>query len=154
MAIPKNPKFGSGFNPAKFREAIKSTLEMAAPNATADKAIFKWESVRTFDSNTPVDSSGTPFMMQAEVASVSTHEDVQINVAVELVEKAPYGSALGQIDSPRVVLTVLDEDYALIVGANKVLLGANQYEIDFWAPPIGLFGVDIHTAYAHATDET
>lgn len=154
MAIPKDPKFGSSFNAAKFRQAIKSTLEMAAPNTIADKAIFQWQRVLTYNSDTPVDASGRPYRITAEVASVEAHEDVQVNVAVEFVERAPNGTALGQIDSPRVVLTVLDEDYALIVGADTVLLGTNQYKIDFWAPPIGLFGVDVHTAYAHATDET
>lgn len=154
MAIPTNPKFGSTFNAEAFRSAIKSTLEMAAPNAVADKAYFMWNETRVFDASVARDPSGKPYNIAAETAAINTPEDVQVNVAIEFSSGGTYGTALGEINSATVVITVLDEDYALIKGANKVRLGTNQYEIDFWAPPIGLFGVDIHTAYAHATDET
>lgn len=127
---------------------------MAAPNAVADKAWFFWPDEPVYDQDVPRDAAGRPYNLTAETASNNTHEEVQVNVAVEHVERSPHGTALGQIDSPRIVITMLDEDYALVIGAIGVRLGGNDYEIDYWAPPNGLFGVDVFTAYAHARDES
>lgn len=154
MAIPTNAPSGfTGFDATAFRAAVRATMVMGLPNATADKATFRWTTVETFDvedpAHNPYDWTDTP-------ATSVAHADVQVPVAVEFAARpaASLDTPVGQFDAARVEITVLDVDYVLIEGANEVLLGENTYDIDFVGPPGGLFGVDVYSIYATARDET
>lgn len=143
----------AGFNAAAFRDAIRFAMNMGLPNATEERATFKWNTVRTY---TTADPAGSPYDYTATPATSVAHADVAIPVAVEFSAR-PAGSrdtSVGQFDSSRAVITVLDEDYALIVGADQVLLGGNTYEIQFVGPPVALFDVTIYQIYCDARDES
>lgn len=143
----------AGFNPAAFRDAIRFAMHMGLPNATEERATFRWTTVRTYDT---ADPAGNPYDYTATPATSVAHDDVLIPVAVEFSAR-PAGSrdtAVGQFDSSRAVITVLDEDYALVEGADLVLLGGNTYEVEFVGPPLGLFDVTIYQLYCDARDES
>lgn len=152
MARVTNPAF-AGFDAAAFRLAIRSTMTMAAPNATADRATFRWSPVKTFGTEDP---GHNPYSWTATPSSTTTHADVQVPVAVEFSAPrlASKETPLGEFDTARAIITVLDVDYDLIVGADLILLGQNTYEIQFVAPPIGLFDVTVYQIYADARDES
>jgi hypothetical protein len=143
----------AGFDAAGFRSAIRFAMNMGLPNATSERATFKWSTVRTFAT---ADPAGSPYDFSSTPTASVTHADVLIPVAVEFSAR-PAGSrdtAVGQFDSSRAVLTVLDEDYALVAGADLVLLGQNTYEIQFVGPPVGLFDVTIYQLFCDARDES
>lgn len=154
MARPTpTPSFGSGFNADAFRTAIRNTMVMGLPNATLEKPTFRWNTERTYAIEDPQDN---PYSWDAAPVTVTAHADVQVPVAVEFAAR-PAGSqdtSIGQFDATRVTLTVLDVDYALIEGADIVLLGGNTYDIQFVGPPIGLFEVTVYSIYAEARDES
>lgn len=153
MAIPTDASFGAGFNAEAFRAAIRSTMQMGLPNAVPERATFQWKVERTYARPDP---SQNPYEWTETPSTTTTHADVQIPVAIEFSAR-PAGTVdtvVGQFDTARVTITVLDEDFALIEGADYVQLGENTYVIDFVGPPMGLFDVTVYQLFATAVDET
>lgn len=143
----------AGFNAAEFRDAIKFAMNMGLPETESERATFRWNVDRTF---AVADSGGVPFSKAEVPVTEVEHDDVQVDVAVEFtnVRGADITNAVGQFNTARAVITVLDEDYALIEGANMVLLGGNTYDIKFVRPPVGLFAVTVYQLDCEARDET
>lgn len=152
MAGSTDPR-AAGFNAAEFRDAIKFAMHMGLPNATSERATFRWETERTW---TIADSGGEPFNIHSDPASEVDHEDVLIDVAVEFanVRGADSGLSVGEFTAGRALITVLDEDLPSIEGADVVLLGQNTYDIKFIRPPLGLFDVTIYQLDCEARDES
>lgn len=155
MATPNDPTFGSSFTSqaeAKVRAALKSTMQMAAPNSVDERVTFVWPEVSIV--NNP-NAAGRPFDFNAENELVNSdkHEDVQVDCAVEFVERATYGTAIGQFENPRVVITMLDEDFIQVEGASKVLLGGNTYTWNFTEPPNAIFKIGVYRLHCTADDE-
>lgn len=153
MATPTDTTFGSSFDPALFRSAIISTMEMGLPTDTSERATFRWTTARTWSRQ---DASGKPFNWTAPPATEVVHPDVRIPVAVEFAQNARNSqeTAVGAFDTPRAIITVLDTHYPSVATADQVILGKNTYILEYWAPPIGLFSVTIYTAYCVARDES
>lgn len=154
MAIPTTPPgFGAGFDADLFRESIRAAMTMGLPNTVSERATFRWHPQRTFAKSDP---TGKPYDLSAAPVSDTTPEDVQIPCAVEFSAR-PAGSmetALGEFDTSRVIITLLDVDMPLISGADEVILGGNTYDIQFLGPPIGLFDVTVYQLFAIARDES
>lgn len=150
--------FGTGFDAATFRTAIKNTMKMGSPNTVEQKATFRWKTFRAFSGS---DSSGKPWVKDAVPVYEVSYPDVQIDCAVEFITRSTLsgGTAVGDFDTPRAIITVLDVDYVKIAqtsetdGADLVLLGGATYKIDFVAPPIALFDVDVYQIHCSAVDE-
>lgn len=145
------------FNAEKFRTAIRFSMNMGLPNSLSERATFIWDTQMTF----PVaDSSGKPFDFSASPSSTTTFTDVQIPVAIDFLGRGgdALSTRIGEMNVPRIVLTVLDEDFESLtqhdVFANKVRLDDAVYKIDYVGPPVGLFDVTIYQVYAQAMDES
>lgn len=141
------------FDAAAFRAAIRSAMDMGLPNATNERATFRWAVEKTFAT---ADPAGQPYTFNTAPASTVVRPDVRIPVAVEFSAR-PAGStdtSLGEFDTSRVIITILDEDYEQVEGANEVLLGGNAYDVQFVGPPLGLFSVTVYQVYAEARDES
>lgn len=151
MAIVTTPGFG-GFDAAKFREAIRGTMMMGMPNAEAERATFKWKPARDF---TVEDNGGDPYNLSATPVSNVQHPDVEVPVAVEFISRSAFSPQLpvGEIQNSRVIITILDLDYEEVRGADWVKFDTSEYEIDFVAPPVGLFEVTVYQIFATAIDE-
>lgn len=143
----------SAFNAGQFRDAIRFAMTMGLPDSTADRATFKWTPVKTYANS---DTGGRPYNLTETAASTTSHSDVQIPVAWQFASRQGQEeqTSLGQFDTSRVVLTILDEDYTKVTGADHVVMGGNTYDIDFVAPPIGLFEVTVYELYCRARDES
>lgn len=141
----------SDFSADEFRSGIRAAMNMGLPENEADRATFLWTTTRTFSA---ADSSGTPFDFTEEPIKTVKKDPVQVPVAVEFTGRGSSGGTpVGTFHTPRVTITVLDEDYAQIEGADEVKLGGNTYAIDFVAPPIGLFEVTVYQLYCRAVSE-
>lgn len=153
MATPLDASFGAGFNADKFRAAIRSTMMMGLPNSVSERATFRWLPVREY----PIqDRAANPYDWTDTPSVETLRADVLVPVAVEFAAR-PSGSqdtVIGQFDSSRAIVTILDVDYALVEGADQVILGGNTYIVQFVAPPVGLFDVTVYTIYLEAVDET
>jgi hypothetical protein len=145
------------FDAAGFRTAIQAVMQMGTPQATPP--IFRWTPQPVY---TSADPAGRPysFTEPAVVATpaATTYPDVVVNCAVAPATATPEETAMGEFDVTKVVITLLDVDYALISGppaADTVIFGGNiPYTIDYVAPPEALFNVTIYTIYATARDQS
>ena len=144
--------FGTDFDADSFRSNIKNVMKMSAPSAVEMRVTFRWDVDKTYVGR--VDPSGRPYdLAAANVVSVSGRDDKQVDCAVEIVNRVPSGSAIGEFNNPRATLTLLDVDYERIEGATKVLIGGNLYRIN-WVEPVGLFSVTVWTLHAQAESES
>jgi len=64
------------------------------------------------------------------------------------------GTSVATFDNSQATLTLLDEDYVLIAGADTAVIGGNTYDVRLKAPPIGLFEVTVYTLELQARDES
>jgi len=68
------------------------------------------------------------------------------------------GTNVGNFNVPRIKLTILDEEYATLTDANLGLpngftVDGSTYDIEYWAPPVGLFDLSVYSCFAVARDE-
>lgn len=141
------------FDPAVFRASIRSTMNMGLPVPVEERPTFRWSVKADYAIEDP---ASKPYNWTATPTNVETHPDVQVPCAVEFAAR-PAGSTettLGQFDVSRVIVTILDEDYAQVRGADVILVGTNTYDVDFVGPPLGLFEVTVYQIFATARDET
>lgn len=142
----------SSFSASAFREAIRDTMLMGMPEATAKRVTFRWTEENTYST---ADPGGTPYDPTASPTATTTHADVQIPVAMEFAARpaASTETSMGEFDSTRIILTILDVDWADVEGANEVVIDEATYDVQFVGPPIGLFEVTIYQVYCVARDE-
>jgi hypothetical protein len=152
MAGTTDPR-ASGFNATQFRDAIRFAMNMGLPQSTLERVTFRWTDHNDYAIEDP---EGLPYKFTATPILTTSHVDVLATAAVEFVTRASLtdGSAVGSFDTPRAIITILDEDYVLVDTANRIVLGGNTYKIDFVAPPFGLFDVTVWQIHCTAMDES
>lgn len=155
MATPTDPSFGGGFDASAFRDAITSVMEMGQPNASQEVATFHWPSVADYvikdNTDNPYDWSASP----TNDPTSDTPPPVQVPCALEFVARASLsdGTPFGEIETPKAILTLLDVHYDEVRGATWVMIDGAKYNIDYVAPPTGLFSVTVYSVYLSAEDE-
>jgi len=143
--------FGENFDSTIFRNNIKNVMRMGAPNAIEERVTFCWPAVKTYTGKT--DPSGRPYDLASAAATVVQKENVQVDCAVEILDRNPTGTPIGEFNNPRATITVLDVDYETIQGSTIVLIGGNTYHVNY-VEPVGLFDVTIFTIHCQAVDES
>ncbi len=135
----------AGFVAAEFREAIRFAMVMGSPNATQAKATFRWHKAQSFN---PQDPAQRPYRWNEAVVTDTTHADVVLdNVAIEYhPSRTNSGTDVGSFVPLKADMTLLDEDYALIAGADLILVGGNTWTVVAMTMQ-ALFSVDVHTLY-------
>lgn len=152
MAATNDPR-ASGFDPVAFRDAIKFAMSMGLPDSVPLRATFQWTPDKTYHI---ADPAGKPYTWTAPPVSNVTHPDVLVDVALEFQRRSSGEglTSVGDFQTSFVTLTLLDVDYALVQGADKVQLGGDTYFIEYVAPPVGLFSVTVYQMYCRAEDES
>lgn len=157
MATTTDPR-ASGFNAALFKDAIRFAMNMGLPDTSTERVTFRWTASNTFDSSSP---SGAPYSWTATPVTEDAPADVQVDAAVEFTSRSSLAdqNGIGDFDNPRIVVTLLDDEFATITDdtlglPDKILVGGNTYEVDFVAPPVGLFGVTVYQIHCTAMDES
>lgn len=153
MAGPSiSPGTPTGFA-STFRSAVKFAMQMGSPNATEDKVTFFWRPNKEYSHediiDNPYDWTNTP-TTDVEIAPV------QVDCAVEFGRVAgnvTVGNAVGDFDSTRATLTLLDVDYDLVRGAHLCTIGGDLYVLEY-AQPLALFVVDVWQIHCVAIDES
>lgn len=154
MAIPNDPTFGSDFDAKAFRDAITSTMLMGMPSDSEEQASFIFTNKKSFD---VADAAGRPYDWSDAPSASSPPEraPVTIPVAVEFISRASLadGTPIGDFDTPKLIVTVIDEYFPQVKGASHIKIDNTTYKISYLAPPIGLFSVTIYQFYCAAVDE-
>lgn len=152
MASTTDPR-AAAFDAAEFRDGVKFAMSMGLPDDTSERLTFRWKDDKTY---TTADPTGKPYDYSDTPSRTVTKDDVQITAGVKFISRATSsaGNAVARFESPRVEVTVLDEDYDSVADADEILLGGNTYFIEYWEPPTGLFDVTIYVVHASAVDES
>jgi len=135
----------AAFDPKTFRDAIHFAMVMGSPNQTAAKATFRWVKSQTFK---PEDPSRHPYRWNEAVVTDTSRPPVTIDeVAVEYHQaRTTSGTDVGDFAPLKAQMTLLDVDYAKVVGADTVDLGGNTWEI-LVITQEALFSVDVYSLY-------
>lgn len=143
----------AGFDASAFRNAVKFAMQMGSPTSTPQKVTFQWRVLKEYAKEDVIDR---PYDWTSNPTSTTAHTDVVVDCAVEfgrvagnITERNP----VGDFDSVRAIITVLDVDYVLIAGADYVSIGGDQYVIEY-VQPMALFDVDVYQIHAVAVDES
>lgn len=161
--MARSSAFASGFNEPATRDALLNTMLMGLPEDITERLTWYWSRDRTYE---PADPAANPYdWSQPPVTDIpgnpalpddGTDQSLQVPYALEFSAR-PAGAAttvMGEIDTSRAVITLLDTDYVQIRSADYARIAGSRYRIQFTAPPVGLFGLTVYTVYLEAEDET
>jgi hypothetical protein len=161
--MAKSSAFSGGFNEATVRDALFNTMLMGMPERTDQRLTWYWKRDQTY---VPDDPAGNPYDWTAApvtdnpgnpaLPDAGEDQSLQVPYALEFSAR-PAGSSttvLGEIDTSRAEITLLDTDFEKIRTADYAVIDNSRYRIQFSSPPIGLFGLTVHTVYLEAEDET
>lgn len=138
----------SSIDTAAIRTLLRQTMLIGAPPNPADGVTFRWSTQQTAAG--PTDPTGVPYDFTSTPASVVTQPDVQVPCSVRYTAGQYAETPLGDFDTTRPVLTLMDVDYLAVQGADKVLIGGQVYSIAYVAPPEGLYDLTVWTIYLEA----
>jgi hypothetical protein len=135
---------------------------MGIPTEETERVTFQWTPVKTY---TQADSRGRPYnWSQSPSATVTIPDKVaslSLPCAVEFTDSRSSSgqTTVGDFDVASIKVTLLDTQYEELIAValgrpNTVIVDGNTYNIDYWAPPIALFTVNVYTLYASARDES
>jgi hypothetical protein len=135
----------AGFDAGAFRTAIRFAMTMGSPTQTVEKATFRWVRQQGFN---PQDPAHRPYSWTQTPATDTTPDDVVLdNVAVEFAtNRAGGGTSVGDFVPLRATVTLLDEEYALVEGADQVLLGGHLYMVSM-TTVVAMFSVDVYQMF-------
>ncbi len=146
MATPNVSGFNPKFPSKKFRDAIIFTMQMGAPNKSEEKVTFLWPA-------SVANTTDRQWDLNAAPTKISKERKLQLDCAVEFVDRVGYGTPFGTFETPRIRITLLGDEYVQVADAPKALLGGNTYSYNFTEPPVALFDVDVYTVHYTADDE-
>lgn len=144
----------TGFDADAFKAGIYLAMEMGSPNATVDKATFYWITENTYDD---ADNAGAPWDWGATPVVVDETSPVVLDrVALEFIPRSTLsqGNAVGSFNTPRAVITVLDDEWDQIEGFDYCEISGNRYGVDYIRPKLALFEVDVVQVELVAVDES
>jgi hypothetical protein len=130
-----DPSFDSG----AFRTAIRAAMQMGLPSDPTQAITFRFDETLAFPVHDP---AAHPYNWTEAPATDVAKRDVQVPAAVQWAAGTVTENPIGAFDTSRVVVTILDVDYALVAGCNEVLINGTHFVIDTIGPPLGLFDVE------------
>lgn len=137
------------FNADTVRTALRAAMTMGQPSDVSKQVTFRWPTQRTTAG--PIDPSGIPYNLSQVPLTDITHPDTIVPAAVRHVPGIVNDNPVGEFDPAYAVLTLVDLDYQQVVGATQVLIGGIVYDINFVAPPIGLFDFTAYEIHCRAS---
>jgi hypothetical protein len=154
------------FSADETRQNLRATMLLGLPGDPAKRPIFLFPRERSY---APADDAGQPWDWSQAASGDSDDpgpartvtcgdDDGQVVCAWEAgggrggtqSNETPFGD----FDQSRLVLTILDADFELIDGFNRVIIGGNRYRRVYEMPNIGLWDLDVHQVIVEAIDES
>lgn len=129
-------------------------MDMGAAPEAPRQAYFFFPSQLVFvdpnDGDALVDQDGVPFNPDVPVRP-ETPPPIRVSCAIEYYDD--QGQQIGEFGSvapSRVKVLLLDEEFALVDGCEKVVIDGDTYWYRRTQPPMGLFDVGIFEIWFHA----
>lgn len=139
------------FQASRFRDGIRTVMELAAPVDAAQRATFHFAPERTYVGSG--DDNDVPFDPAAAVAT-TTPDPVTVPCAVKFYDDQGEMTPFGHVTPTRVEVLLLDEDYDQVASCTSVIIGGDKYIRRRQPPPLALFDVGIHTLHFAAESES
>lgn len=141
----------SGFDAAAVRDGLRLAMNIGAPPDISNQAVFVFPASTT--TTAPHDVDGIPLDWQAARTKALADTTFQLPCAVQDAASGLVVSNFGPMMPSRIILTLLDEDYALIEGFTYCELGTNRYYRKETLPPLGMVSIGIFQVVCVSDDE-
>jgi len=144
-----------------FNTAIRFAMQMGAPVDPDKRPKFVFPSTgKTYWKdgvlvvNARTDRDGKPLNPEIEIR-VAKPVTKQVDCAI-VVERVGAGGevAVGNFNSTRLVVTLLEEEWAEVVGCESVEYNGDLYVYAYEPENYGLFDAGVHTFIFNSKDET
>lgn len=140
------------FPTATVKAGIRFAMEMGAAVDPSDRAQFFMPVTVVYDKG--VDGDGVPFDPTATITSNPTPTPIVVDCAIEYRDASDQPTPFGFITPAKVVITLLDEEFAQIDGFKYVVLRGEKYFFHHHEPAIALFDMGVHTLHCLAESQT
>lgn len=142
-----------GFDATAVRNGLRTAFTVGMPPNTADQAtFFKRGTVTT--SARPVDQEGISF--NADPVHRREHPmlpGIQVKCAVEYMDGTGKIENFGVIVPSKIVITLLDEEHALVEGFEYVVIRGQRFFYRSTEAAAGLISVGVFKVHCYAEDE-
>lgn len=156
LGIPYN------FDGEGFRNAIRFAMQMGTPVDPDRRPIFikppivattYWKNDVELVDAPRLDGDGIPLDPNVEVREGA---DVQVSVdcAIEVERADAEEGPVGMFVPTKLVVTLLDDQYAEVDGAREMLYNGDRYLFGYEPENNGLFDVGVHTMVFYPQDES
>ena len=149
----------TSFDADTFRNAIKFAMQMGAAPIVALRPTFLFKSAGTTYTkggvavaNPRLDRDGKP--LDPDIATVIVADrGVQVDCAIEIARADAEEIPVGNFRPTKAVITVLDDEYALIKGAREMLYDGDRYLYGYEPEALGMFDVGVFTLIFYALQD-
>lgn len=145
------------FVASDFRTSIRFAMAMGMPTADGEKLKWYFNTVKTYSHHDP---SALPYDWTASPTS-DTKEDPSdpdvptiVDYALEFGAGSSTDTEVGRFDTSHLVVTLLDQDWVVVQGADYAMIGDTVYDVQFVGPPLGMFDVTVYQVYLKARDQS
>src|SRR5262252_6383364 len=134
--MARSSSFTSQFNEPAFRSAVVGAMLMGMPEDTSEQLTWVWDRRRTY---VPDDPAGSPYDWTVDPATDSAGnpnlpdsttpapQRLVVPYALEFAIGPSATTTLGEINTARATVTVLDDAHAQIETADYAQLGDTRY---------------------------
>lgn len=149
-----------GFDATTFKNAIHFAMQMGTPPDEAKRATFiKKNNTMTYEKdgdpvlNPRLDRDGLP--LDPEIVIIKgTDTEIMVDCAIEIDRADADELPVGSFRPIKAVVTLLDEDYAQVVGSQELRYNGDRYAYGYEPEGLGLFDVGVNTMIFYALQET
>lgn len=140
------------FNAAKFRADLRAVMEMGVPSGSNERITFHFPPVTTTAS--AHDGLSVPFDPSQHAVEV-TPASTTVVCAVEFFDAGGEAfTPFGVTKVARVVVTLFEDEYAVVKTASHVTIRGDIYRFSHEPPAYGLFDVTVHQLVYRTEGET
>jgi hypothetical protein len=139
-----------GFNADAVRAGLRLAMQVGLPTVTGDQPTFYMP--RTWTATETVDAEGVPFD-PAYRPTYARLAAVKVPCAIEYHDAEGKMTGFGEVAPSRIVLTLLDQDFAQVDGFEYVVVRGVSYSYHHMETPKGLVTVGLFRVHCQAVDE-
>lgn len=141
----------AGFDADGFRDNIRLAMAMGAAPDVENQVAFHFPSQLVY--NASADGAHVPFDPAATITRTEP-PPVRVDCAVQYVDEENQPSSFGLLAPSRLIITLLDEEYAKVKHCSYVVAQGDRYDYRRTEPPSGLFDVGVFTMHFTSPSDT
>lgn len=139
------------FDAADVRNGLRLAMTVGMPTEAADQPAFYMPVITTADG--PTDQEGIPFSPTGK-RTIPPRVPIKVTCGIEYRDSEGRLENFGNVSPSRVVLELLDEDYAAVEGFEFVVIGGNKFFYRRTEVPLGLVSVGIFRVHCASEGES